>query len=111
MQNSAKIGDAEAQYQLASLYRAGRGVARDDAQAFWWMRQAANTGLAKAQYALGQMYLAGHGVTSNRPDAEAWLRRAAATGLRQGTGAARKAGDGARGTRAFDRLGRKHYRR
>lgn len=80
LEDLAKSNDAEAQYQLASLYRAGRGVARDDAKAFRWMRAAAATGLAKAQYSLGQMYLAGHGVPSNRPEAEGWLRQAAENG-------------------------------
>ena len=33
----AEQGDAEAQYQLGSLYRQGRGVAKDYARAARWM--------------------------------------------------------------------------
>jgi hypothetical protein len=83
LEKMAKTGNAEAQYQLSSLFRNGRGVARDDSGAFYWMSQAANSGMAKAQYALGQMYLAGVGVQANRKEAEAWLRRAAQGGHRK----------------------------
>ncbi|MEQ1714341.1 MAG: tetratricopeptide repeat protein, partial [Hyphomicrobium sp.] len=61
LEKSARAGDAAAQYQLSSFYRAGRGVAVDDAMAFKWMRAAAEKGHAKAQYSLGAMYLGGRG--------------------------------------------------
>ena len=34
LERLARSGNAEAQYQLAALYRAGRGVPQDDALAF-----------------------------------------------------------------------------
>lgn len=80
LEQSAKAGDAEAQYKLASLYRSGRGVERDDATAFFWMKEAAGRGHARAQYALGQMYLAGRGTKSDREQAEVWLQQAASQG-------------------------------
>ena len=55
----------EAIYQLASLYRVGRGVTQDDKQAFTWMRSAAEKGHLKAQYNVGKMYLAGRGTAAN----------------------------------------------
>ena len=62
LEQRAQGGDVEAQYQLASLYRSGRGVAQDDAAAFRWMKAAAEKGHAKAQFNLAKMYLAGRGV-------------------------------------------------
>lgn len=41
LQESAEAGSAEAQYQLASLYRSGRGVPQDERLAFKWMKAAA----------------------------------------------------------------------
>src|SRR6516225_1200877 len=58
----ANAGNAEAQYQLASLYRSGRGVPPDEALAFKWMKAAAEHGHAKAEFNLGAMYLSGRGV-------------------------------------------------
>ncbi|MGD8936874.1 MAG: hypothetical protein PVF07_10365, partial [Thiogranum sp.] len=52
----ARAGHADAQYQLAAMYRAGRGVAKDHDKAAVWYRKAAEQGHAKAQYNLGVMY-------------------------------------------------------
>src|SRR5205807_420797 len=46
-------GDAKAQYGLGFMYREGRGVPRDDAEAVRWYRKAAEQGDAMAQHALG----------------------------------------------------------
>jgi TPR repeat protein len=62
LEQRARAGDLEAQYQLASLYRSGRGVIQDDAAAFFWMKSAAESGHAKAQFNLAKIYLAGRGV-------------------------------------------------
>ena len=37
----AEEGVADAQYQLAGLYRSGRGVAKNHDQAFYWLQEAA----------------------------------------------------------------------
>ena len=63
LETQARAGNAEAQYQLASLYRIGRGVAQNEAEAFRWMQQAANVGHIRAQYSLASMYLAGRGTS------------------------------------------------
>ena len=80
LEQRAQGGDAEAQYQLASLYRSGRGVAQDDAAAFRWMKAAAEKGHANAQFNLAKMYLAGRGVAIDVQQARAWLTKAAAQG-------------------------------
>ncbi|MGE0055255.1 MAG: ankyrin repeat domain-containing protein [Hyphomicrobium sp.] len=77
LQRRAKAGDVEAQYQLASLYRAGRGVAQDDALAFKWMKRAAEGGHIRAAYSLGTMYLSGRGAAVNVAAARNWLNAAA----------------------------------
>lgn len=51
--SAATLGDADAQYQLGSLYRNGLGVAQDDRAAFIWIERAAQQHSAKAQYHLG----------------------------------------------------------
>src|SRR4029077_15453507 len=76
----ANAGNADAQYQLASLYRLGRGVTPDETLAFKWMRAAAEQGHLKAEFNLGAMYLAGRGVGRDISRARTWLLEAAAQG-------------------------------
>jgi TPR repeat protein len=76
----ANSGNAEAQYQLASLYRSGRGVPLDETLAFKWMKAAAEHGHARAQFNLGAMYLAGRGVGRDIGQARTWLLKAKAQG-------------------------------
>jgi len=52
----AERGNADAQYSLAGLYRDGRGVPRDDAQAAAWYRRAAEAGSWWAAFDLGMLY-------------------------------------------------------
>ena len=94
----AAQGDAEAQYQLASLYHQGLGSdtdpwnRRDGAAsdsfgqgadlvaAARWYEEAARQGHAAAQYALGNMHLMGEGVEQDDGAAARWHERAAAQG-------------------------------
>ena len=76
----ATSGDAEAPYQLASLYRAGRGVRRDHEAAFSWLEKAARQKHVKAGYNLGVMYENGWGPEASITDAWHWYRLAAAQG-------------------------------
>lgn len=80
LEKHARAGNADAQYQLASLYRIGRGVAHDDAEAFRWMRQAAKAGHVRAQYSLASTYLNGRGTSVDVKAAEIWAQRAADKG-------------------------------
>lgn len=52
----AEQGDASAQYNLALMYRNGRGVIQDDKTGVRWYTLAAEQGLAAAQHNLGFMY-------------------------------------------------------
>src|SRR5260370_19050420 len=74
----AESRNSEAQYRLASLYRIGRGVPRDDLLAFKWMKAAAEQNHANAQFNLARMYLAGRGTAPDVGSAKVWLQKAAA---------------------------------
>ena len=69
---AAEQGDAEAQDNLAFMYKNGQGVTQDYAQAVKWYRKAAEQGYAGAQINLGVMYDNGQGVNRrNHPPARA----------------------------------------
>jgi hypothetical protein len=104
----AASGDAEAQYELGTLYQNGRGTPIDRDKAIEWYRRSADHGNLKAasrlermkenevrfdmeseransgdpegQYALGTMYAKGVGVTVDKTRAVSWYRRAAEQG-------------------------------
>jgi len=73
---AAERGDADAQHKLGTMYREGRGVTRDYAQAVVWFRKAAEQGHAGAQNSLGSMYRDGDGVARDDAQALAWIRKA-----------------------------------
>ena len=50
---AARLGDADAQYNLAWMYANGRGVERSDTTAAFFFHAAAEQGLAQAQRMLG----------------------------------------------------------
>ena len=77
---AAEQGDARAQFALGLMYRDGRGVAQDDAEAVRWFRLAAEQGMAEAQFNLGGMYVLGEGVPQDDTEAEKWFRLAAEQG-------------------------------
>jgi TPR repeat protein len=76
----AAEGDAEAQHNLAILYRQGKGVMQDSKLAVEWFRKAADQGLASAQYYLGHMYDTGEGVEKNPQLAVQWYQKGAQGG-------------------------------
>jgi len=86
---AADQGDADAQYNLGSVYRDGEGVPRDYAEALKWFRKAAVQGDARAQASLGMMYTIGSGVPQDYVLALMWSNLAAsqenegATSLRE----------------------------
>lgn len=77
----ARLGDAEAQLGLGAMLSAGRGVAKDDAEAARWYRLSAEQGLPMAQASLGACYLHGLGVEKDSVQAHAWLTRSVAGGF------------------------------
>jgi hypothetical protein len=76
----AEAGDALALYNIACLYDAGEGVAKDSSEAARWYEKAASLGNPDAQFALGVNYDAGEGVAADKAKAAAWYRRAADQG-------------------------------
>lgn len=76
----AESGNAEAQHNIAMLYRQGLGVEKDLTVSARWFRKAADQDIADAQYYLGHMYDNGEGVEKNAQYAFVWYRRAAEKG-------------------------------
>lgn len=88
-EKAAEQGHAQAQYELALVYKLGRGTLQDyDAAARWFMA-ASRKDHAAAQYHMGRLYRIGEGVELDLVRAYAWFNRAAALGH----GAARGARD------------------
>jgi uncharacterized protein len=77
---AADQGDARAQYNLGTMYYAGRGVGQNYATSASWYRKAADQGDAKAQCNLGTLYATGRGVPLNPAAAVNWFRKAADQG-------------------------------
>lgn len=77
----AEQGDAKAQFNVAGLYRAGRGVARDEAASLKWYRAAAENGLAEAQFELAKAYDTAIGGPRDPFEAVRWYRLAAQQGF------------------------------
>src|SRR6185295_7827953 len=80
LRTRAQQGDADAQYYLGELYRDGKGVPKDSAQAVQWYTKAADRGHVAAQSDLGSMYFYGQGVPKDSAQAVQWYRKAAEQG-------------------------------
>ena len=76
----AESGVADAQYNLAMMYRTGQGVNKDISLSNTWFGKAANQGVADAQYYLGHLYDTGNGVAGNKKTAFDWYLKAAEKG-------------------------------
>ena len=76
----ADQGNAEAQHNLAILYRQGKGVMQDEKLAAEWFRKSADQGLPSAQFYLGHMYDTGEVVEKNPELAFSWYQKAAQQG-------------------------------
>ena len=73
-------GNAEAQYNLRSMYYFGKGVAVDFARSFEFRLRAAEQGHAGAELDLGEMYANGEGVAKYATEAVFWFRKSAKHG-------------------------------
>jgi localization factor PodJL len=80
LQSAADLGNAKAQFELASRYIEGRGIGRDSKLAAQWYEKAAAQGLASAQYRLGSLYEKGLGVNRDLAQAKSWYEKAADQG-------------------------------
>jgi len=74
---AAEQGLALAQYNLATLYELGKGVGKDEAQAFELYAAAAAAGDVDAMVNLGLMYLEGRGTGQDYALALQWTEQAA----------------------------------
>ncbi len=69
----ARNGVPEAQFALGEKYRNGsKGIPKDHAKAFYWIRKAADQGYALAQATLGYLYQNGYG-TDKDPEKAFYL--------------------------------------
>lgn len=80
---AAEQGQAEAQYQVASLCLDGRGVPRDLETGLAWARKSAEQGYAQAQHLLGLLSASGQGMKRDQKAALEWHRKAAVQGLEE----------------------------
>jgi TPR repeat protein len=80
LRQAAMNGDPAAQYEVAQRYAAGRGVARDLAEALRWYIRSASRGLAPAQFRVAGMYERGLGDETDTEKARSWYLRAAQQG-------------------------------
>ncbi|MGA2652562.1 MAG: tetratricopeptide repeat protein [Terracidiphilus sp.] len=70
---AAEQGSLTGQLHLAALYRDGRGVPRDMAQAAEWYHKAAEQGDTGAQATLGVLYSIGQGIPQSYGEAYYWF--------------------------------------
>jgi len=78
--SGAERGDPPSQFHLATLYKDGLGVPKDDVLYATWLRKAAEQGHAGAQSRLIAVYEEGKGVRQDDMLAAQWARRAADQG-------------------------------
>jgi len=77
---AAGQGDADAEYHLGMMHRAGQGLPVSDTEAAYWFERAALRGHLLACYHLGLMFQEGRGVPQNDFQAARWLELAAEDG-------------------------------
>ena len=76
----AEKGDLVAQFNLAKMYREGKGVSKDYKAAVRWFNLSAKQGNAAAQYHLGVAYSFGLGVVPDYEIALKWYLKSAEQG-------------------------------
>jgi localization factor PodJL len=80
LREAAALGDATAQFVIATRYLNGEKVAQDYEKAAYWYGKAAVQGSAPAQYRLATMYERGRGVAKDLKAALGWYERSASLG-------------------------------
>ncbi|MCR5663004.1 MAG: sel1 repeat family protein [bacterium] len=81
--SAAKLGDAEAMYNIGSYYYNGISIPQNEQEAYKWFMLAANAGFAQAQFAVGGMHMTGVGTYKNIEEGKRWFRMAASQGHQQ----------------------------
>ena len=74
---SARAGEAEAQFELATRHRDGRGVEKSDGEALHWGHRAADQGHGGAMDLVGVYFLRGSAIPRNPSIAFAYFEAAA----------------------------------
>jgi len=72
---------AIAQHNLGVMYANGKGVAKNEAEAYKWYVKAAEQGLVRSQNEVGWMLDQGKGVPADQNAALVWFQKAANSGL------------------------------
>ncbi len=80
LEEMAKKGNVDAQYELAFMYYDGDGVKQDFKKAYEWFEKGANQGDADCQYNLAQMLRQGKGVKADPKKAFDLYNKSAAQG-------------------------------
>ena len=80
LREAAALGNANAQFVIATRYHNGDKVKQDFAKAAYWYGKAAAQGSAPAQYRVATLYEKGKGVPRDLRAALGWYERAAALG-------------------------------
>ena len=81
LQDTAKQGLGDAQFNLGVMYEHGHGVTQDLTESIQWYRKAAEQGVASAQFNLGVMCNDGQGEKCDQDEAINWFRKAASQGF------------------------------
>ena len=77
---AAELGLPAGQRTLATAYRTGTGVKKDDRLAFQWYLKAAEQGDAPAEFEVAVAYATGAGVTRDPVQAQSWMKKSAEAG-------------------------------
>lgn len=77
---TAKRGDGLASFYLGLMYRQGKGVAKNDIEAFNWYQKSAALGVNDTQYDLAMMLFYGEGIDADKVKAKKWLMKAKSLG-------------------------------
>jgi TPR repeat protein len=70
---SAGQGNADAQFNIGTMFQSGKGVAKNHRTAFKWYLISAEAGNPDAQFNLGWMYATGEGVRMDKVIAYMWI--------------------------------------
>jgi len=76
----AIAGDANAEYEIGTVFARGMGVPQSYEHAAYWYRRAADQGKSDAAYAFGALWEQGLGVPRDAREAMNWFRKASVTG-------------------------------
>jgi hypothetical protein len=77
---AAKAGNPKAQFDLAVMYATGKGVQKNEREAFRWFHKSARHGFLEAKYYMGISFQQGRGVRANAHLARYWFKQAAKAG-------------------------------